>query len=173
MILIEACIQCRPPPLSLLQDEPAGDMVRVNVTTRALKTIRKVRPVVVVHPLFLTFPLNCPICCFAYVVWRDRRACAQYKVGLTRLGSKCGSCPRSGRWAGTIVPQGCCLESHQTKERTAQAFLRVSDEGAVQPSHVHSLLYANCMTGAQQFNNRICQVLMSSGSTAFSKIVNK
>lgn len=47
------------------------------------------------------------------------------------------------------------LTNEQTKERTAQAFLRVSDEGV------------------QQFNNRIRQVLMSSGSTTFSKIVNK
>src|ERR1700733_14300359 len=30
-----------------------------------------------------------------------------------------------------------------------------------------------CFTGVQQFNNRIRQVLMSSGSTTFSKIVNK
>ena len=45
--------------------------------------------------------------------------------------------------------------NEQTKERTAQAFLRVSDEGV------------------QQVNNRIRQVLMSSGSTTFSKIVNK
>ena len=45
--------------------------------------------------------------------------------------------------------------NEQTKERTAQAFLHVSDEGV------------------QQFNNRIRQVLMSSGSTMFSKIVNK
>ncbi|KAH8824952.1 NUC071 domain-containing protein [Flagelloscypha sp. PMI_526] len=47
------------------------------------------------------------------------------------------------------------LSNEQTKERTAQAFLRVSDDGV------------------QQFNNRIRQVLMSSGSTTFSKIVNK
>jgi len=47
------------------------------------------------------------------------------------------------------------LTNEQTKERTAQAFLRVSDEGV------------------QAFNNRIRQVLMSSGSTTFSKIVNK
>lgn len=47
------------------------------------------------------------------------------------------------------------LNNEQTKERTAQAFLRVSDEGV------------------QQFNNRIRQVLMSSGSTTFSKIINK
>ena len=47
------------------------------------------------------------------------------------------------------------LTNEQTKERTAQAFLRISDEGV------------------QQFNNRIRQVLMSSSSTTFSKIVNK
>ncbi|KAI0338909.1 pre-mRNA-processing-splicing factor [Trametopsis cervina] len=47
------------------------------------------------------------------------------------------------------------LTNEQTKERTASAFLRVSDEGV------------------QQFNNRIRQILMSSGSTTFSKIVNK
>jgi hypothetical protein len=34
--------------------------------------------------------------------------------------------------------------NEQTKERTVQAFLRVSDEGAVQPSHVRSLLCADC-----------------------------
>ena len=47
------------------------------------------------------------------------------------------------------------LTNEQTKERTAQAFLRVSDYGV------------------QQFNNHIRQVLMSAGSTTFSKIVNK
>ncbi|KAJ9070725.1 pre-mRNA-splicing factor 8 [Entomophthora muscae] len=47
------------------------------------------------------------------------------------------------------------LIQDQTKERTAQAFLRVDDESI------------------QKFNNRIRQILMSSGSTTFSKIVNK
>jgi len=47
------------------------------------------------------------------------------------------------------------LVNEQTKERTAQAFLRV-DERSI-----------------QAFNNRIRQVLMSSGSTTFSKIANK
>lgn len=42
-----------------------------------------------------------------------------------------------------------------TQERTAQAFLRVSDKGI------------------EQFTNRIRQVLMASGSTTFSKIINK
>ncbi|KAJ3204221.1 Pre-mRNA-processing-splicing factor 8 [Entophlyctis luteolus] len=47
------------------------------------------------------------------------------------------------------------LINEQTKERTAQAFLRVDDESL------------------QRFNNRIRQILMSSGSTTFTKIVNK
>jgi len=47
------------------------------------------------------------------------------------------------------------LTQESTKERTAQAFLRVSDQGI------------------QDFNNRIRQVLMSSGSATFAKIVNK
>jgi pre-mRNA-processing factor 8 len=47
------------------------------------------------------------------------------------------------------------LADEATKERTAYAFLRVSDE------HV------------AKFNNRIRQILMSSGSTTFTKIANK
>ncbi|KAJ1982965.1 Pre-mRNA-processing-splicing factor 8 [Dimargaris xerosporica] len=47
------------------------------------------------------------------------------------------------------------LVNEQTKERTAQAFLRVDD------------------TSLQQFNNRVRQILMSSGATTFSKIANK
>jgi pre-mRNA-processing factor 8 len=47
------------------------------------------------------------------------------------------------------------LTNDQTKERTAQAFLRISDRGI------------------EEFTNRIRQILMSSGSTTFSKIVNK
>ena len=47
------------------------------------------------------------------------------------------------------------LTQESTKERTAQAFLRVSDQG------IHD------------FNNRIRQVLMSSGSATFSKIISK
>ena len=47
------------------------------------------------------------------------------------------------------------LTNEQTKERTAPVFLRVSDNGV------------------QKFNNRIRQVLMSSGSTTFSTIINK
>lgn len=47
------------------------------------------------------------------------------------------------------------LVDHRSKERTAHAFLQVSDE------HVTA------------FNNRIRQILMSSGSTTFTKIANK
>lgn len=47
------------------------------------------------------------------------------------------------------------LQNEVTKERTAQAFLRVDDEGL------------------KAFENRVRQVLMSSGSTTFTKIANK
>ena len=46
------------------------------------------------------------------------------------------------------------LTQESTKERTAQAFLRVSDQGI------------------QDFNNRIRQILMSSGASTFGKIIN-
>lgn len=57
-----------------------------------------------------------------------------------------GHAARDGTWA---------LTQESTKERTAQAFLRVSDAGIL------------------QFNNRVRQILMSSGSTTFSKVINK
>eukprot|EP00123_Amoebidium_parasiticum_P018097 comp24100_c1_seq1/m.43515 comp24100_c1_seq1/g.43515 ORF comp24100_c1_seq1/g.43515 comp24100_c1_seq1/m.43515 type:complete len:2277 (-) comp24100_c1_seq1:626-7456(-) len=47
------------------------------------------------------------------------------------------------------------LQNEITKERTAQAFLRVDDDSL------------------EKFNNRIRQILMSSGSTTFTKIINK
>jgi pre-mRNA-processing factor 8 len=47
------------------------------------------------------------------------------------------------------------LQNENTKERTAAAFLRVDDEAM------------------ESFNNRIRQILMSSGSTTFTKIANK
>ncbi|KAL2919271.1 pre-mRNA-splicing factor 8 [Polyrhizophydium stewartii] len=47
------------------------------------------------------------------------------------------------------------LINDQTKERTAQAFLRVDEESL------------------QRFHNRVRQILMSSGSTTFTKVVNK
>lgn len=47
------------------------------------------------------------------------------------------------------------LQNDLTKERTAQAFLRVDQ------------------TGMDKFHNRVRQILMSSGSTTFTKIINK
>lgn len=47
------------------------------------------------------------------------------------------------------------LINEQSKERTAQAFLRVDEESV------------------QRFHNRVRQILMASGSTTFSKIINK
>ncbi|CAD7696789.1 unnamed protein product [Ostreobium quekettii] len=47
------------------------------------------------------------------------------------------------------------LQNQRTKERTAQAFLRVDDEAM------------------KAFENRVRQILMSSGSTTFTKIANK
>ncbi|GAA5932751.1 U4/U6-U5 snRNP complex subunit PRP8 [Sporobolomyces koalae] len=47
------------------------------------------------------------------------------------------------------------LVDDSTKERTSQAFLRVSEKGI------------------EAFNNRIRQILMSSGSAPFSKVINK
>jgi pre-mRNA-processing factor 8 len=64
------------------------------------------------------------------------------------------------------------LTNEQTKERTAQAFLRVSDDGEFY-SNIARVSVMPCVIGVQQFSNRIRQVLMSSGSTTFSKIVNK
>jgi HAMP domain-containing protein len=53
---------------------------------------------------------------------------------------------RDGVWA---------LQNENTKEKTAQAFLRVDEEGL------------------KRFENRVRQILMSSGSTTFTKVVNK
>jgi pre-mRNA-processing factor 8 len=47
------------------------------------------------------------------------------------------------------------LQNENTKERTAQAFLRVDQESV------------------ESFNNRVRQILMSSGSTTFTKVANK
>lgn len=54
--------------------------------------------------------------------------------------------PRDGIWN---------LQNEITKERTAQCFLRVDDESL------------------GRFHNRVRQILMASGSTTFTKIVNK
>jgi hypothetical protein len=47
------------------------------------------------------------------------------------------------------------LQNEQTKERTAQAFLRVAD------------------SGIKAFHNRIRNILMSSGAATFAKVINK
>ena len=57
-----------------------------------------------------------------------------------------GFANKDGVWA---------LQNIHTKERTAQAFLRVDDEAL------------------KAFENRVRQILMSSGSTTFTKIANK
>lgn len=57
-----------------------------------------------------------------------------------------GFASKDGVWA---------LQNEITKERTAQAFLRVDDEGI------------------KSFENRIRAILMSSGATTFTKIANK
>ena len=57
-----------------------------------------------------------------------------------------GFAHKDGVWA---------LQNEVTKERTAQAYLRVDDEGL------------------KAFENRVRQVLMSSGATTFTKIANK
>ncbi|XP_050384377.1 pre-mRNA-processing-splicing factor 8A [Argentina anserina] len=63
-----------------------------------------------------------------------------------RMSQEAFSNTRDGVWN---------LQNEQTKERTAVAFLRVDDE------HL------------KIFENRVRQILMSSGSTTFTKIVNK
>ncbi|OAO99508.1 hypothetical protein AXX17_AT4G44100 [Arabidopsis thaliana] len=63
-----------------------------------------------------------------------------------RMGQEAFSSTRDGVWN---------LQNEQTKERTAVAFLRADDE------HM------------KVFENRVRQILMSSGSTTFTKIVNK
>lgn len=62
------------------------------------------------------------------------------------------------RAEGGILPQGdgiWTLQNEATKERTACAYLRVGEEAI------------------QNFENRTRQILMSSGSTTFTKIANK
>ncbi|CAH8445054.1 unnamed protein product [Schistosoma turkestanicum] len=66
------------------------------------------------------------------------------------------SCRSPGQAADANLPSGVWhLQNEITKERTAQCFLRVDDESM------------------QRFHNRVRQILMASGSTTFTKIVNK
>ena len=67
-------------------------------------------------------------------------------VGDAAGGSNAAVGHKDGVWA---------LQNEVTKERTAQAYLRVDDEGL------------------KAFENRIRQVLMSSGATTLTKIANK
>ncbi|KAJ3817018.1 U5-snRNA binding site 2 of PrP8-domain-containing protein [Lentinula raphanica] len=95
-----------------------------------------------------------------WLLWNSLDSILTCSKGLTRelLFSMCGFEVRILSKIRTMSGEQSSLKDavwNLTKERTAQAFLRVSDEGV------------------QQFNNRIRQVLMSSGSTTFSKIVNK
>jgi len=63
-----------------------------------------------------------------------------------------------GDWSGRTSPHGdgvWTLQNEDSKERTANAFLRVSEQGIM------------------AFDNRIRQILMSSGSTTFTKVANR
>lgn len=74
-----------------LYSDALGETVRVKLSTRALKTIRKVRPLSLLSN-HITTHISCP-------VRRDRPVCAQHKVGLTRLGGH-ASTRRSERGTG-------------------------------------------------------------------------
>ncbi|KAJ3709541.1 NUC071 domain-containing protein [Lentinula raphanica] len=81
------------------------------------------------------------------IEWEDTFVSVYSKDNPQLLFSMCGFEVR-------ILPKIRTMSGEQFSLKDA-AFLRVSDEGV------------------QQFNNRIRQVLMSSGSTTFSKIANK
>jgi len=70
-----------------------------------------------------------------------------------RLLPKARAAPGGGEFAGKDGVWA--LQNEATKERTAQAFLRVED------------------TAIRTFENRVRQILMSSGSTTFTKVANK
>ena len=73
-----------------LYSDALGETVRVKLSTRAIKTIRKVRRLFRCY--HITTHISCP-------VRRDRPICAQNKVGLTRLGGH-ASTRRSERGTG-------------------------------------------------------------------------
>jgi ribosomal protein L28 len=77
-----------------LYSDALGQMVRVKLSTRALKTIRKVRRTARSRCLsnHITTRISCP-------VRRDRPVCAPHKVGLARLGGH-ASTRRSERGTG-------------------------------------------------------------------------
>jgi hypothetical protein len=90
------------------------------------------------------------------------------------VGSKCGSCPRSGRWArnSTLLRTlfGISPMNRQRRGWCGPSF--ASQMKVLYNRCVHWRVLTVC-AGVQQLNDRIRQVLKSSGSTTFSKIVNK
>jgi ribosomal protein L28 len=86
-----------------LFSDALGEKVRVKLTTRALKTIRKV------CKLFLFLKKLCLIheshISLLHIVWWCRPVCSQHKVGLARLGGH-ASTYRSERSVGTKSIRG-------------------------------------------------------------------
>ncbi|PVU91485.1 hypothetical protein BB561_004382 [Smittium simulii] len=95
------------------------------------------------------------------IEWEDTFASVFSKDNPNLLFDMCGFevrvLPRNRQLSEEFsVRDGCwALVNEQTKERTAIAYLRVDDESIA------------------RFNNRIRQILMSAGSTTFTKIANK
>ncbi|KAK9243644.1 NUC071 domain-containing protein [Lipomyces tetrasporus] len=97
----------------------------------------------------------------ATIEWEDTFASVYSKDNPNLLFSMCGFevriLPKIRTEATELAVKDSVwsLVNESTKERTAYAFLRVTEEDI------------------QKFNNRIRQILMSSGSTTFTKIANK
>jgi len=93
------------------------------------------------------------------VQWDDSFVCVYSKDNPNVLFNMCGFEVRilpKCRNADFVQRDGVWnLQNESTKERTAQAFLRVDDESL------------------RTFENRVRQILMSSGATTFTKIANK
>ena len=96
------------------------------------------------------------------IEWEDSSVSVYSKDNPQLLFSMCGfevrilpRCRTQNGEAYSLKDGVWNLVQESTKSRNAQAFLRVSEEGLM------------------DFNNRIRQVLMSSGSATFAKIVNK
>lgn len=95
------------------------------------------------------------------IVWEESMASVYSKDNPNLLFSMCGFevriLPkiRSQSEEFSIKEGAWSLVNEQSKERTAQAFLRVDEKNV------------------SAFHNRIRQILMSSGATTFSKIINK
>ncbi|KAK4232173.1 NUC071 domain-containing protein [Podospora fimiseda] len=94
------------------------------------------------------------------IEWEDTFASVYSKDNPNLLFSMCGFevriLPKIRNQSDDAVKDSVwSLVDNTTKERTAHAFLQVTEEDI------------------QKFNNRIRQILMSSGSTTFTKIANK